>query len=380
MEDLLSDFINKLKKIFGHYDADHHRFEKASNSEIARELGYSDAQFSRLINGSATEGEYQRANQNIDRIILLDKQAKEIDKYKSGKEESNLKKALPIISGILAILLVILSALYIFRTPKREIIEVKNKADRATTLKWAFETSYVKPYINLDDLPNDCNYPCYKYQGKWTLDASYKIPFFREQNGYHYLAKEVIMYARCMSEESATGDRFEGYEYQKHEIWYDKRELPIDSFIDEKGHIKNAYREMKLNENENFILVAYVHTFFRNEFTLIDSLIKRTGKVIGRDVELVPDKNLLASINDESKVKRIKNSISRIANNRLEDFSKPISCNMAQAPSKDFHHIKDGDIMDFSCELTTSRVALAYDKKYILEDQYIKNTCRSSIE
>ncbi len=57
-------------------------------------------------------------------------------------------------------------------------------------------------------------------------------------------------------------------------------------------------------------------------------------------MELVPDKNLLASINDESKVKRIKNSISRIANNRLEDFSKPISCNMAQAPSKDFHHIK----------------------------------------
>jgi|TARA_R100000027_G_C2196688_1_gene78621 uncharacterized protein YceH (UPF0502 family) len=55
-------------------------------SEFARELGYSDAQFSRLINGAATEGEYQRANQNLNRLQLIDKLTNQIDRLKNNEQ------------------------------------------------------------------------------------------------------------------------------------------------------------------------------------------------------------------------------------------------------------------------------------------------------
>jgi len=378
MENLLSDFISKLKSIFGHYDKTNHRFEKASNSEIARELGYSDAQFSRLINGSATEGEYLRANQNVNRIILLEKQRKALKKYNGENTSAQLRRFLSFICFVLLVATCLLTYLYLKKDSKIEPVVRNNKVDRASTLKWAFETSYVTPYVKLDDLPEDCNYPCYKYQGKWALNHAYKIPFFREKNGYHYLAKEVSMYTRCMTEASESGNMFEGYEYQKHEIWYDKRELPLDSFIDGKGIITEAYRNMDFSDNDHFILVAYVHTFFRNEFTIEPNGIKRTGKVIGRDLELVADDQLKRELNKPDKIRKIKNSISRIANNRLKDFSRPIACEISEKPSPDFNEIKDGDLMSYACELTTSRVAISYEKQYVLMDQYIKNTCRSS--
>jgi hypothetical protein len=69
MKDSYINFVNKLKKLYGAFDERLKKFEKAPNSEISRDLGYSDAQFSRLINESATEGEYSRANQNAERIL-----------------------------------------------------------------------------------------------------------------------------------------------------------------------------------------------------------------------------------------------------------------------------------------------------------------------
>ncbi len=377
MEELFAEFVKSLRKRFGNYDEELHRFEKSSNSEIARELGYSDAQFSRLINGSATEGEYQRANQNLNRLNLIDKLEVQLDDCRNGKKESRLKKVLIFTSSILLVLSIYFAFQY-FQSGKELEKNAVNNNGRDTTLKWAFETSYVKPYVNLDDLPEDCNFPCYKYQGKWSLDTSYKMPFFREQNGYHYVATDVSMYARCMSEEAPTGDMFEGYEYQRHEIWYDKRELPLNSFINEDGNTKTSYMEMDFNENDGFIQVATVHTFFRNEFSIKDGSILRTGKVIGRDVDITSSKKIQEMLENLDQVEKIISNINRIANNRLEDFSKPVSCDMAVAPNADFNMIVDGDIMSFNCTLTTSRVSLDYEKRYRLEDQYIKNTCRPS--
>lgn len=376
MPELYAEFVNNLKKRFGKYDDEHHRFDKMSNSEIARELGYSDAQFSRLINGSATDGEYQRANQNLNRIIYIDKLEHDLSFARSDQTYWQKNKLWVIVTALLTA-----SCLYLLITTLSGDNEpTENKNDqRDATLEWAFETSYIKPYVSLDELPEDCNYPCYKYQGKWELKNKYKLPFFREQNGYHYVATEVKMYARCMSEVSDAGNQFEGYEYQKHEIWYDKRELPIDSFIYDNGQLKKDYEQLDFEQDENFVKVAFVHTFFRNEFK-IDSLgIVRKGKVIGRDVEIIPDDELMNNI-DASQLSTIKNNINRISRVRLKDFSKPISCDRAEPPSKDFHLVKDGDEMTFDCQLTTSRVALNYAKTYVLSDQYIKNTCRSSVE
>lgn len=375
MNDLYSALTSNLKKLYGKFDEVNKRFEKSSNSEIARELGYSDAQFSRLINQSATTGEYQRAIQNVNRIlqvIHLEGQLK-----KSGKGSPDWKTNPHwFYAAILLLVILVGVTVMMFSDTMTTHPDSEATGSRDAMLQWAFETSFINPYTRLDDLPEDCNYPCYKYQGKWELKNGYKIPFFRERNGFHYLATEVNMYARCMNEKDPEGNIVEGYEYQKHEIWYDKRELPIDSFTFKGSGLKAFYQDMDFSQDKNFVKVATVHTFFRNEFEIDSIEVHRKGKVIGRDLEFVPQEGLELNFTKE-KVKEIESELTKIATNRLEDFSKPIACGSARVPSTDFHAVKDGDEMSYDCQLTTSRVSLNYTKTFVLTDQYIKNTCRA---
>lgn len=374
MNELYSDFIIKLKKRFGRFDEEQKRFEKASNSEIARELGYSDAQFSRLINLSATAGEYQRAIQNLDRILLVAQLENELKSLSPNGRDWKRSKLWMYGTAALIILIVWLIILDT-STLKRSSDTGLVRQERDDMLRWTFETSFVNPYTRLDDLPIDCSYPCYKYQGKWGLKKGYKIPFFRERSGFHYWAIEVNMYARCMSEKNETGDLLEGYEYQKHEIWYDKKELPIDSFLNDDSSLKAFYIKMDFEKEPDFVKVATAHTFFRNEFKIDTVFIHRTGKVIGRDLEFVSDELLDDLLSEEVK-KNIEGELNRIATNRLQDFSRPISCQDAPVPTDDFHQIREGDEMSFECQLTTNRVAVDYTKTFVLKDQYIKNVCR----
>jgi hypothetical protein len=373
MSELYTELIKNLKKCFGKYDEEHHRFEKTSNSEVARELGYSDAQFSRLINGSATEGEYQRANQNVKRILYINELEEELSISKEGLSLRKKKRTWVIVAFTFVFSILLLVFIYWFIDPN--IASPKNISNRDSTLKWAFENAYIKPYTKLNSLPEDCNFPCYKYQGKWALKEPYKLPFFREQNGYHYVATEVNMYARCKGEEAENGELFEGYEYQKHEIWYDKKERTVDSFVLNSGELTKDYKDLVLAENKDFVKMATVHTLFRNDFNIQNDFVSREGKVIGRDVEVINDHALSKLISSPEKVIKIKSEVNNIARVRLEDFSRPISCQNAAVPSTDFNLIKDGDELSFSCKLTTSRLSLDYEKTYVLTDQYIKNTC-----
>lgn len=375
MKELYAEFIDKLKKLFGSFDEEHKRFQKASNSEISRELGYSDAQFSRLINKSATEGEYHRALQNVNRILRVKKLEDQVLEL-GGHGRNWIKKPIWFFA-FLGVLIISFFAIYGIWYDS-SLGDTNSPQPRDAMLKWTFETSFVNPYTKLDDLPDDCNYPCYKYQGKWRLKNGYKIPFFRERSGFHYSAIEVNMYARCMSEESKKGDIMEGYEYQKHEIWYDQRELPIDSFLlGPYGERSAAYQALNFSEDPNFIKVATLHTFFRNEFLIDSTMIYRTGKVIGRDMEITSRAILKEQLGKEQLVNDIEYELNQIAANRLEDFSIPISCEPSQVPHIDFHQVNEGDEMVFDCELTTSRVPFSYTKIFTLEQQYIKNTCRS---
>lgn len=374
MKELYSDFVSKLKKLYGKFEESNKRFEKRSNSEISRELGYSDAQFSRLINETATEGEYQRAIQNIDRIIKVSQLEEQLELV--AKPKSDWKRS--ILWFPIAVCLLVYGIYSFWGVRSMSNKKVNHQADRDNTLQWSFETSFINPFSKLDELPDDCDFPCYKYQGKWALKKGYKIPFFRERNGFHYLATEVNMYARCMPEKNELGEILEGYEYQKHEIWYDTHELPLDSFTLDGNRLQDFYQNLDLSSTDNFVKVATVHTFFRNEFTIEDSLIQRVGKVIGRDLEFEDEELLIARLDDKRKVSDLKNEINRIASNRLEDFSRPIACNPAIVPDVDFHNIKDGAEMSFSCQLTTNRVSFHYSKTFVLDNQFIKNKCQTS--
>lgn len=378
-EELHRNFITKLVMRYGTFNDTRNKFESTSNSIIARDLFYSDSQFSRLINNTASEGEFKRALGNIERLLELDQL-----NIKAPNKSNVLKSKTVISRNILFLLFGILFSviLYLLLNMKKDSLNVQkdNLIDetRYEMLKWGFENNFIQPYVKLKELPDDCYYPCYKYQGRWKLKDEYKIPFYRERNGFHYVAKEAVMYARCMDERDDRGESFEGYEYQRHELWYDKRELPIDSFLTKGSNtqIRKSYNLSNLDKDSNFVKIAYVHTFFRTEFEIDSSLINRTGKAIGRDIEFVSDEVLDRQLNDNMSLIGLKDEIKAIAVNRLEDYSKPISCNPALAPNIDFNLIEQGDKMSFNCHFSIGRFVVNYNKTYIFEDQYINNYCR----
>jgi hypothetical protein len=376
-KDYHKEFVSLLEKMYGSFNSDKKSFESTSNSKIARDLCYSDSQFSRLINNTASEGEFKRALRNVNRLL----KERSIDEYhdsilSSQKPKSNKIILLSILTFVILILLFQVFYWGGFASEKVAVtIEDKSRYDM---LKWSFENKYIKPYVKLKELPVDCNYPCYKYQGKWVLKNEYKIPFFRERNGFHYVAKDVTMYVRCIEENDDSGTSFEGYEYQRHEIWYDIREMPIDSFLvnGDRTKVREDYNSLDLKEDADFIKIAYVHTFFKNEFKLDSSFINRSGRVIGRDIEFLTDDVLQQKISSPLLVTELKNEVNSIAKNRLKDFSQPITCNPTPVPKRDFHLINKGDVLDFACQFTTGRFLVDYNKVLRLEDQYINNKCR----
>ena len=181
-----------------------------------------------------------------------------------------------------------------------------------------------------------------------------------------------------MDERNEGGQLFEGYEYQLHEIWYDKREFPIDSFLvaNSQNRVRDSYNNANLANDKNFVKVASVHTFFRNEFTIDSSLVYRSGKVIGRDIEFLKDDAYGDLGLTQKIIQEVKDEINLIANNRLEDFSKPIACQPAEVPDVDFNLIEQGDELQFKCQFTTGRFLVDYEKSFVLDDQYINNYCR----
>lgn len=378
-DDLHKSFISKLAKRYGVFNSVRNKFETTSNSIIARDLFYSDSQFSRLINNSASEGEFKRALGNIERLLDLDQLKKKTPSHVNNAKNNTVlnPKFLFLTAGVLLSLITI-SFFYFKKYDSIKTDEVLNDDSRYEMLTWGFENKFIQPYVKLKELPDDCYYPCYKYQGKWKLKQEYKIPFYRERNGFHYVAKEAIMYARCMDERDDKGESFEGYEYQKHELWYDKRELPIDSFLTKGSNklIRELYNNSNLEENDNFVKIAYVHTFFRTEFQIDSSLIYRTGKAMGRDIEFVSDKILDSQLNDDISLIGLKDEIKAISVNRLEDYSKPISCKPTIAPNIDFNLIEEGDEMSFNCNFSIGRFIIDYNKTYVFDDQYINNRCR----
>ncbi|MFT6066136.1 MAG: hypothetical protein ACJAQX_002013 [Polaribacter sp.] len=379
MEELHKNLITKLIKRYGKFNDVNNKFESTSNSKIARDLFYSDSQFSRLINNTASEGEFKRALGNIQRLLDLDALKNQaplpIENTNIGLQ---LKRKILFFAVGALFPLIVFGAAYFFTASSSENTEALTTDTRYEMLKWGFENTYIQPYVKLKELPKDCDYPCYKYQGKWRLKSEYKIPFYRERNGFHYLAKEAVMYARCMDERDDSGKSFEGYEYQKHEIWYDKREYPIDSFLTKGSNteIRKSYNLSDLNKNENFVKIAFVHTFFRTEFEIDSALINRSGKALGRDIEFVEDDILQSKLPDDTSLNSLKDEIKAISANRLEDYSKPINCKPAIAPDLNFNLVSEGDEMSYNCYFSIGNFFVNYNKTYVFKDQYINNYCR----
>jgi len=188
------------------------------------------------------------------------------------------------------------------------------------------------------------------------------------------------MYARCTDDQNPKGKDLEGFEYQLHEIWYDKRELPIDSFTTVTGQAREFYKKLNFNQDDNFVKIATIHTFYKDQFHIDTNQILRSGKDIARDVEFVPTNELAEIIKDKELMDDLNKEIAHITNNPLLEFSQPSECRTASLPSNDFNLIKEGDEMSFDCQMTTSRAVISYTKSFVLIDQYINEVCRPTQE
>lgn len=369
--------VSKLEKLYGEFNHASKKFVESSNSSIARELGYSDAQFSRLINEHATEGEYKRANQNADRILALIAYEEKFAKVNVDPKSAlaSPRKRLLFFTAGIAIGALIMYLLWL------NIRAEKADYSRFDMLNWTFESNFINPYKGLRELPSDCDYECYRYQGKWDLNEEYKLPFLRERSGFHYLAKSVVAYMRCVPENNPGGRLMQGYEYQKHEIWYDILERPIGEFVLEDGTEKEAYRDLKFDKDNDFILIGTIHSFYTNDFKLDSTGISRQGQDIGRDLEFVPESELANQLKNKSLLEKIKREITLIIQDPLRDFSKPSNCEIARKPNEDYHDLSNGAKMTFNCEMTTAgRFRIGYSKTYVLKDQYIRDKCVASTE
>lgn len=375
MENLYQEFISRLKKLYGSFDEVHKKFEKSPNSAISRDLGYSDAQFSRLINESATEGEYARANQNAQRILTLLELEQKLKDVKDSPPTSYKKRVLSgIVIGIISLVIG-----YGISSSTKPATTVKQT--RYDMLRWAFESNFIKPYKGLRDLPADCNFECYKYQGRWELKNEYKLPFLRESSGFHYLAKSVVSYIRCTPEKNPDGNLMQGFEYQEHEIWYDLLERPISMFIQENGDPLPSYEKLVFSKSDEFIKIGTIHSFYTNDFTLDSLFVFRHGQDIGRDIEFVSDNELAKAIDNKVLLEKIQKEMIQIVQDPLKDFSKPSQCDPSDKPSDDFHDINNGDEMAFHCQMSTAgRFPINYTKTYILQDQFIKDKCLSRVD
>lgn len=375
MENLYQEFISRLKKLYGSFDEVHKKFEKSPNSAISRDLGYSDAQFSRLINESATEGEYARANQNAQRILTLLELEQKLKDVKGSPPTSYKKRVLSgIVIGIISLVIG-----YGISSSTKPATTVKQT--RYDMLRWAFESNFIKPYKGLRDLPADCNFECYKYQGRWELKNEYKLPFLRESSGFHYLAKSVVSYIRCTPEKNPDGNLMQGFEYQEHEIWYDLLERPISMFIQENGDPLPSYEKLVFSKSDEFIKIGTIHSFYTNDFTLDSLFVFRHGQDIGRDIEFVSDNELAKAIDNKVLLEKIQKEMIQIVQDPLKDFSKPSQCDPSGKPSDDFHDINNGDEMAFHCQMSTAgRFPINYTKTYILQDQFIKDKCLSRVD
>lgn len=383
--DLYQQFINALQDIYGPFDQDTKKFTEKSNSVIARELFYSDSQFSRMINQTASEGEYVRGI----KVVLRFKEYIDLKEQRAEAQHRSIPKAighwsylLGILGGVfLLFLLGSYANIWDFGTLNtqtgEEDVDFQAEIPMDHTLRWAFDGSDVKTYVTLNQLPEDCNFPCYRLQGRWKLRNGYKLPVYGERNGFHYVATDVTMYARCMNTEQTSGQLLEGYEYQKHEIWYDTKAMKIDSFLVaiDRSELRKGYLAKDFRQDKRFIMIAQVHTFFRNEFNLANNGVHRTGQVVGRTITYENLENLRDQLG-ELPIKDVEILVNNIIRQRVGDYSKPVQCQDYEIPNASFDQFEEGDALIFNCLLTTGRFPLAYQKIYELDKQFIKNKCR----
>ncbi|MEY3039579.1 MAG: hypothetical protein RLZZ593_721 [Bacteroidota bacterium] len=350
---LYQTFVSELSRIYGGFE--NFQFKKATNATIASELNYSNSQFSRLIHNTASHGELERAVNSAHQLVKL-------------KNFRKILKGTMLLSSIIITCLILLLA-FQKNDPEQKIPSMKD------SFKNLFKEDEVRNfYTKLQDLPSDCNFPSYKYQGEWVLNDTVQIPLFREKNGFHIRISKAVLYTKSAN---TQGTIMEGYELETMEIWYDLEKRVIDEFLvsDSKNQKLPKYNKDFLTD-KNFVKLATSSSVIRHEFNFEEAGVQKKSSIITRDINYESDQFEKIDLKEPT----VKKELEKIAFGQTS--RKPINCALAPYPKADFHKVEEGDQLNFSCLFniknygdTSNLNSVLHSKSFKLKNQYITATC-----
>lgn len=346
-------FIDKLEKAFGPWDESASKFGHSTYGKISKKMSISASQFSKLINGSATDGMYSRSIRNVVRVI---NQKKSNDDVKHLKRKLQIKKR----ALYVAILLIILSTAallyYLCMNHPTQGTKKEYSFDHPLSLYFDqnFDANFDSPYLKQSEVQEYC--PCSAYEGEWALAEEYVIPLpGNKRPGIYYIAKSADIRMKCSKIED-SGSILNGYEYLVNEIWVDVKETPLSPiyFNPKTGTYTETFKNIDFEKNNQFKKVATIHSFFVDKFTINEDSIMRAGEPVGRFARDI----------DNTLINKYEINLKYILEDVLGDLNKADCSPMANTLDNPNKLSAGETILSFDCKYTISNQNLGLENGY----------------
>jgi hypothetical protein len=308
-----------------------------------------------LIHNTASHGELERAVNAAHQLAKL-------------KNFRRILKGTVLLSSMVISCLVLLLA-----------FQKKDSEPKIPSMKDSFKNLFKEDevrnfYTKLQDLPADCIFPSYKYQGEWVLNNTIQIPLFREKNGFHLRISNAVLYTKSAN---SQGTIMEGYELETMEIWYDLEKRVIDEFLVSDGNNQKIPKyQVDFLSDKSFVKLATSSSVIRHEFSFEETGIQKESSIITRDINYESDQFEKLDLKEPT----VKKELEKIAFGQTS--RKPINCALAPYPKTDFHQVEEGDQLNFSCMFniknygnTSNLNSVLHGKSFKLKNQYITAIC-----
>lgn len=376
---LHEQFLRKLEEKYGPQDSRTAKFGTTAFGQISEQLCISASLFSKLIAGTATEGMYQRAIQNVDRLLSHDALEEKVEA--SGEKlqrhqahlaalarKSRRQRILLFAIGILGLGLV---AVFFAQPDRLQLVNAEAASPHPLSdfFDRKFTSSFNSPYVSYQEVQDFC--PGSAYEGIWSLARPYKLPIPGRRPGLYYVAKSADVRMKCSRTDTLEVEKGKvllGYEYLVNEIWLDTERTPLSPtyFDKETKQFTAAFDELNMEENPQFRKVATIYSFFIDEFQLKGDSIYRSGEPCGR----------YASEVDEELIATYEINLSYLLEQVLADMTTT-RCEASLNPYCDPNQLTEHEsVINFDCLYTISNENLGfgggypYTKGYRLESQH----------
>lgn len=376
MSDLRLEFLAKLEERYGLHEEITSKFGTHSYGRIASDLCISSSQFTKLIRGTATQGMYIRALDNINRLIKLEelsaeKEILESQLYELDKEHRKVGHArnLWLFAIVMCFLGGTLISYGLLNYTSKSAQSPQEDHPLSDFFDPDFNTSSQSPYLGESEVQEYC--PCSGYEGTWELANSYKLPLPGiRRPGLFYLARRADVRMKCSTIEHpdvGKGRTLMAYEHLVNEIWIDQEGTPLSPSYFDKTQKKftAAFDSLDFHNHPNFAKVATIESFFVDRFDIGDQFISRSGEPAGRIVTEV----------NEDLVSRFQIDLKYILEGVLGDFTRT-KCQETINPFCDPNDLKANEsVISFDCIYTIGQENLGigggypYIKSYRLTKQ-----------